>query len=189
MSGLSFSFRETPILMRRLVYSTLCLMALQAGCSQDLTWDAVHRMIAADFPDVPSITTDSLSERLSDASVPSPVLLDARSAEEFAVSHLPGAHRVDPAATTVPALDTLSRDTAIVVYCSVGYRSARIAHRLRTRGFTNVSNLKGSIFRWANEGRPVYRDGRPVTTVHPYNTPWGHLLADSLHAEVSRSTS
>jgi rhodanese-related sulfurtransferase len=170
--------------MRSVAASVLCLLAVQTGCSDDLTWRAVEHMIASDFPDVATVSTDSLAERLSDDSAPRPVLLDARSPEEYAVSHLPGAHRVDPAADAHPSLDTLAADTPLVVYCSVGYRSAGVAQALRDQGFTNVANLKGSIFRWANEGRPVYRDDdRRVAAVHPYDATWGRLLADSLHAD------
>jgi rhodanese-related sulfurtransferase len=155
---------------------------LQLGCSDDLTWRAVDRMIEAKFPDVPTITTDSLAQRLRDTTATRPVLLDARSPDEYAVSHLPGAHRVAPDANTSAGLDTLSRETPVVVYCSVGYRSARVTSRLQKQGFTNVSNLKGSIFRWANEGHPVVRDGTPVRSVHPYDDTWGKLLHDDLHA-------
>jgi len=168
--------------MRRFATSLLCFLVVQTGCSQDLTWTAVHQMIEADYPSTPFITTDSLAERLSDSAAARPVLLDARSPEEYAVSHLPDARRVDPKAETFPALDALSRDTAIVVYCSVGYRSARITKRLREHGFRNVSNLRGSIFRWANEGRPIVRGGTPVRAVHPYDRSWGMLLNDRLHA-------
>jgi rhodanese-related sulfurtransferase len=167
--------------MRTLTASALCVLALQMGCSEDLTWRAVNHMIESDFPTVASITTDSLATRLSDSTA-RPILLDARSPEEYAVSHLPGAHRVDPEATSFPTLDTLSRDRPVVVYCSVGYRSARIASRLQEQGFNDAVNLKGSIFRWANEGRTVVRDGTPVQAVHPYDDTWGTLLADSLHA-------
>jgi rhodanese-related sulfurtransferase len=170
--------------MRSLAASLLCVLALNTGCSQDLTWKAVDHMIASDFPEASFITTDSLAERLSDPTAPRPTLLDARSPDEYAVSHLPGARRVDPTATTFPDLDTLSRDTPIVVYCSVGYRSARVTTRLQEQGFTNVRNLRGSIFRWANEGRPVVRNDTPVRAVHPYDRTWGTLLTDSLHAYV-----
>lgn len=168
--------------MRKLFASLLCLAALQMGCSDDLTWRAVEHMIASDYPNVPSISTDSLAERLSDETRPTPVLLDARSPEEYAVSHLQGARHVDPKADVYPALDTLATDTPLVVYCSVGYRSAGVVQTLREQGFSNVANLEGSIFRWANEERPVYRDDRRVAAVHPYNSTWGRLLADSLHA-------
>lgn len=168
--------------MRHLTASLVCLLAVQCGCSQDLTWQAVDQMIATNFPDVSTITTDSLATRLSESSAARPLLLDARSSEEYAVSHLPGARRVDPEADAFPQLDTLSRDRPIIVYCAVGYRSARVASKLQKQGFTNVANLKGSIFRWANEGRPVLRHGRPVGAVHPYDATWGRLLNDELHA-------
>jgi rhodanese-related sulfurtransferase len=168
--------------MRKLTASAFFLLAVQVGCSQDLTWTAVNQMIEADYPSTPFITTDSLAERLSRSTAASPLLLDTRSPEEYAVSHLPGARRVDPEATAFPALDTLSRDRPIVVYCSVGYRSARITERLREQGFHNVSNLRGSIFRWANQGHPVVRNGTPVRAVHPYDQTWGMLLNDRLHA-------
>ena len=171
--------------MRAVFASVLCLLALQTGCSDELTWRAVDRMIAANYPDVPFISTDSLAERLSAPTATRPVLLDARSPEEYAVSHLPEARRVDPAADAYPALDTLAPDTPIVVYCSVGYRSAGVVQTLQAQGFTAVANLQGSIFRWANEGRPVYREGKRVSTVHPYDASWGRLLADSLRASPS----
>lgn len=167
--------------MRKVAASTLCLLTLHLGCSEDLSWTAVNHMIASDFPKIKSITTDSLARRLADSTVAHPLLLDARSPAEYAVSHLSGAHRIDPEAQSFPPLDTLSRDRPIVVYCSVGYRSARSASRLREQGFSNVANLKGSLFRWANEGRTVVRDGTPVQAVHPYDDTWGTLLADSLH--------
>ena len=168
--------------MRSLVASVLCFLAVHTGCSQDLSWKAVNQLITADYPTASSITTDSLAKRLADTTAVRPLLLDARSAEEYAVSHLPGARRVDPMSMSFPSLETLPRDTSIVVYCSVGYRSARVASRLQNRGFTNVRNLKGSIFRWANEGRRVVRNDEPVQAVHPYDRTWSTLLDDRLHA-------
>ena len=131
-----------------------------------LTWPAVKARIAKEFPNVKSISTADLAKNI--AAKDAPVLLDVRTQEEFAVSHLSGARRVDPDATTVE----LPKDTPIVTYCSVGYRSAKFAQRLQAAGFTNVRNLEGSIFQWANEGRPV----EPGTKVHPYNKKWGVLL-------------
>lgn len=172
---------DTNLFMRNLLASVVCLLTLHLGCSDSLTWRAVDRMISSEFPDVSMIATDSLATRLSDSSAVRPVLLDARSADEYAVSHLPGARRIDPTAETFPQLDSLSRDRPIVVYCSVGYRSARVASRLQSQGFTHVANLRGSIFQWANEGRAVVRDGRPVSAVHPYDSTWGRLLNEELH--------
>jgi rhodanese-related sulfurtransferase len=167
--------------MRRPFLVALLLLVVLTGCSRDLSWRAVDQMIQSNFPDVSTITSDSLATRLADSTQARPVLLDTRSPEEYAVSHLRGARRVPPDTSPLPELDALPRDTAIVVYCSVGYRSARVATHLREQGFTNVANLRGSIFRWANEGRPVVRGDSVVRAVHPYNDTWGTLLDADLH--------
>lgn len=150
-----------------------------------LTWRIVDALIGAACPEVASLSTDRLAAWLEDG--PQPLLLDARTPEEYAVSHLRGAVRVDPEASPealageVATLRGADGDTPVVAYCSVGIRSARVADRLRRAGFDAVYNLDGSIFRWASEGRPVVRDGEPVSEVHPYNAVWGLLLPHDLH--------
>ena len=56
--------------------------------------------------------------------------------EEFAVSHLPSARRVDPESTASPALAALDPERPIVIYCSAGYRGATLARRLQDIGIT-----------------------------------------------------
>ncbi|NBB86451.1 MAG: rhodanese-like domain-containing protein [Bacteroidetes bacterium] len=149
------------------------------GCRDGIAWEAVERMIERDYPAAQPLSTDSLHTWLGDETVAPPVLLDVRKAEEYAVSHLEGAMRVDPNTTDFTFLADRTRETPIVAYCSVGYRSAAIAERLQEAGFTNVYNLHGSIFEWANNGYPVVRDGKVVDEVHPYDRLWGQLLERS----------
>ena len=136
-----------------------------------VTWPAIKARIAREFPNVKSIGTAELAK-----TEPKPVLLDVRTAAEFDVSNLSGARRVDPDAAAASV--ALPKNTPIVTYCSVGYRSAKFAQRLQEAGFTNVRNLDGSIFQWANEGRPVEPPGK----VHPYNKKWGALLKPKMRA-------
>src|SRR6267143_4022000 len=56
------------------------------------------------FPQVQWITTRELADWLEDRHRPPPVLLDVRTVEEWSVSHLPGARRVDPGASAEIAL-------------------------------------------------------------------------------------
>jgi predicted sulfurtransferase len=69
-----------------------------------------------------------------------------------------------------------SKERSIVVYCSVGYRSSELADKLQEKGFKEVYNLEGSIFKWANEGREIYQDDQLVNTVHPFNGRWKQFL-------------
>ena len=74
------------------------------------------------------------------------------------------------------------RDAVVVAYCSVGVRSSALAARLREVGIEEVHNLQGSLFAWANEGRPVYRGRTRVAEVHPFDARWGALLDAGRHA-------
>lgn len=174
-------------LSRTIVITTLLsVLGIGTGCGQDIGWSAVDRMIEQSHPSASHLSTDSLATLLADSTRPQPILLDTRPVEEYRVSHLRGARRLDPEATTFPMLDGVPNDTLIVAYCSVGYRSSGVVERLQEAGFTNVYNLEGSIFQWANEGRPVYRDSQVVRQVHPFDRVWGQLLDDELHAYTPR---
>jgi len=148
-----------------------------AGTGDD--WDRVKSDIRREFPAVRQMTTDELAERLSGPAEEWPVLIDARSVGEYQVSHLRDAIPASAPGELNRALGGRT-DAPVVVYCSVGYRSSALAVRLIENGFTDVYNLEGSIFQWANEGRPVYRDGEIVRAVHPFNENWGRLLDRSL---------
>ncbi|MBD2113704.1 rhodanese-like domain-containing protein [Nodosilinea sp. FACHB-141] len=154
--------------------------------AQALAWWAVGRWVQRAFPGVPTLTTQQLAEWLSQGRAPSPILLDVRGDDEFAVSHLPEAHRV----TSLDAALALglNRDRPIVAYCSVGYRSARLVEQLQGLGYTEVYNLAGSIFKWANEGRSLVSQNQSKPRVHPYNAIWGMLLKPGFAAPLNKNT-
>ncbi len=105
------------------------------------------------------------------------LFLDARELSEFRVSHIKDAIHIGYTSANWDVLNSLEKDTRIIVYCSVGYRSEKIAEQLRDKGFTNVQNLYGGIFEWVNQDRVVVDANQKVTTnVHAYNKTWGIWL-------------
>ncbi|MDE2846927.1 MAG: rhodanese-like domain-containing protein [Gemmatimonadota bacterium] len=148
-------------------------------------WSTTLKMIRAKFPGVSQLSTDSLQTWLEEpgqAQMGRPLLLDVREKEEYEVSHLKEAV---PAASEKEALEVLEGvppDRPVVLYCSVGYRSSEMAGFLQKRGYEKVYNLEGSIFAWANEGKPVYRGEERVRVVHPYDRVWGKLLKKVLRS-------
>ena len=165
-----------------LVTAIVCGMSAR---SEAIVWAVVNAKIRHEFPAVKRISTAELAIWLQDASRPVPLLLDVRTRAEYEVSHLKNAEHVAPDASTGAVQEP--KDRAIVTYCSVGYRSGGFAEKLQAVGFTNVQNLEGSIFQWANEGRPVYRGREPALQVHPYSRTWGLLLKKNLRAPLSAS--
>jgi rhodanese-related sulfurtransferase len=141
-----------------------------------IAFDAIRRMTDYKFPDGRWVDGPELVRWRADPGRAPPVVLDARTEDEYAVSHLEGAVRIDPYKPSLRPLRGFSKDTAIVVYSSVGYRGARVADFLARQGYSRVQNLEGGQFLWANEGRPMFRQDRPTADVHPYNPTWGLLL-------------
>lgn len=130
------------------------------------------------FDDVQHITPAEAAALLADDTAT--VIWDIRRPDEFAVSHLPDARHVPPD-TGDAALKQLLPDAnqTILVYCAVGYRSAQMARRLQAFGHTNVLNLEGAIFAWAEADLPL----EGGDTVHPYNAMGRRILQDDLEAE------
>jgi rhodanese-related sulfurtransferase len=128
---------------------------------------------------VPQLTITQLQAALKQ---PEPIkLIDVRAPAEFAVSHLLGAVSLTSSAQIAKAYGA-DKQQALVLYCSVGWRSAKIVSELQSLGFTQVSNLEGSIFEWANEGLPVYQGRERARTVHPFDATWKALLKPELRA-------
>ena len=153
------------------------------GAERPRAWERALRLVREAFPEVPQMTTRQLAAIRADDAVPDILLLDARTAPEFNVSHLPGAVLASNTRMALDALVANDSERTVVVYCSVGYRSSRLAEELGARGFENVFNLEGSLFQWANEGRPLYRGDKRVYQAHPFDEEWGQLLDKRFWAE------
>jgi rhodanese-related sulfurtransferase len=168
--------RWAKILALALVVPILLGVGAALVVGRPLAFTVVHRMTIRKFPDVKWIEAAVLARWREDSGRPQPLILDARSAPEYGVSHLRDAVWINPARPSLHPLKGLPKDAPIVVYGSAGYRGARVAYWLAAQGYTNVQNLSGGIFQWANQGLPVFRDGRPTAEVHPYSRRWGLLL-------------
>jgi len=154
---------------------------LRAAQKDSVTWNAVFAWIRRDWPEVPQMSTRELAQRMAANSVTTPLLIDVRTREEYEVSHLPGAIWAETPSQIASAMSAASELKPVVLYCSVGVRSSRAAAKLMESGRAKLFNLQGSIFQWANEGRPLMANGRVVHVVHPYNERWGVLLNPQLY--------
>lgn len=153
-----------------ILISALILTILPTGANPLDT--AVDRVIDRT---IPLISTDRLAAEMKMAEPP--ILLDTRALEEFAVSHLPGAVRVGFGDFDSSKLPAAGKNSRIVLYCSIGFRSEKIGEKLMAAGYTNVRNLYGGIFAWANDGRNLVKaSGKRTETVHGYNRKWSMLL-------------
>ncbi|WP_242202229.1 rhodanese-like domain-containing protein [Aestuariivivens insulae] len=123
---------------------------------------------------IPYITVQELAMPKTKA-----VILDAREAKEFQVSHIKDAIHVGYDLFNLDSLQLKLPDkkSNIVVYCSLGIRSEDIAEQLKKVGYTNVENLYGGIFEWKNNNFPVYNTKEKETdSIHIFSQEWSKWL-------------
>jgi adenylyltransferase/sulfurtransferase len=97
---------------------------------------------------VPEVTPRELFERLARKE---PLqLVDVREEGEREINVIAGSTGI-PLGELEARSAELRTDVDVVVYCTVGLRSARAVERLQRLGFTRVFNLAGGIERWAED--------------------------------------
>ena len=156
-----------------------------ARAAEALSWAPLKQTIRDRFPAVRHLSVTDLHGWLRDPGRPAPLLIDTRSAEEYADGHLPGALHAESVAQFQQLRQRLGPQAAtrpVVLYCSVGYRSSALVTALGPSGVggDSVYNLEGSIFEWANRGLPVVANDGQSAKVHPFNRKWGSLLRREL---------
>lgn len=124
---------------------------------------------------VPLLSVEELHDKMDEY-----VILDAREKSEYEVSHIPNAIYVgydDPELETIESID---KGKKLLFYCSIGYRSEKIGEKAKELGFTEVYNLYGSIFEWANKGYEMENANDEKTNkVHAYNRIWGRWIQNT----------
>lgn len=108
---------------------------------------------------------------------PGAVWLDARERKEYDVSRIRDAKWVGYDDFEMSRVAGIEKDADIIVYCSIGYRSEKVAEKLKRAGFTRVKNLYGGIFSWMNSDYEVKDSlGQKTQKIHAYNKLWGKWL-------------
>jgi phage shock protein E len=110
---------------------------------------------AATAAAAPVITQTELLARIEKKD-PDLVVLDVRTAVEFAAGHVPGARNVshDLLSSKIAQLGEL-RDKQVVLYCRSGRRTLLAEETLRQAGFTKLLHLQGDYLAWEAEQRPI----------------------------------
>ena len=83
------------------------------------------------------------------------ILVDARAASDYILSHIEGAVSV-PFDTIEAAQEALSRDTWVVTYCGCPHAvSGRARRELKRAGFERVAVLDEGYYFWSDENYPI----------------------------------
>jgi rhodanese-related sulfurtransferase len=173
----------------RLIFAGTAALALllavillaPALAAEPFTLDAVRAQVRQDYRSLPHLSTQALERAM--AAKDNLLVLDVRERQEFAVSRIKGAQRVDPGIwrwTFMNRFGEKVRGKTVVFYCSVGMRSSRLAATVRAslmeQGAKGVYNLDGGVFAWHNETRALVNGNGVTDFVHPFDRKWGTLV-------------
>ena len=127
--------------MKKLLTCLLATLGLTTACGQQ---------------NFENTDVQGFAELIADTNV---VVLDVRTAAEFAEGHIQRAILIDQGQRDFveKAKAALPTDKTIAVYCRSGRRSASAAGRLADVGYKCV-NLKGGIIAWQEANMPVTKE-------------------------------
>jgi rhodanese-related sulfurtransferase len=126
--------------------------------------ETMYRDYKKDFADVQDIEPAAAMELLKSSPV---VFVDVREKKEQEVSMLPGA------ITEQEFLNHIERyrDKIIIGYCTISYRSGKLAENLKAQGVVML-NLRGGLLAWIHDGGKVYDRNGEIRRLHVYGRQW-----------------
>ncbi len=131
--------------MLKIIKRIICLITIMLGVTPASACTGNDSII--------SVSASEFDKEIKNDSVQ---LVDVRTPQEYAESHIAGAINInvqsDDFQQTVK--NELSKDSVILVYCRSGKRSLKAAGILTRLGY-RVVNLKGGIIEWKDDGFPV----------------------------------
>lgn len=124
------------------LFAALAVLASAVACAGD---------------DASLVDQEALLARL-DAQDAQLVVLDVRTAQEFAEGHVPGALNIshDELGARLGELAG-ARDKDLVIYCRSGRRTGLAIETLQQAGFSRLLHLEGDFLGWTAAGRRVER--------------------------------
>lgn len=102
--------------------------------------------------EAPSIAPQTLAEK-REAGI-APVVIDVRTAEEFASGHIPGALNI-PFDQVAEKIAEVEAPHGVALYCMVGPRARKGEKALAAVGYSSVFHLEGGLAAWQAAGLPV----------------------------------
>ena len=113
----------------------------------------IHKRLVAVHGEPDTVVCDLMTPEQIESASPQPLIIDVRSAKEYAAGHLPGARNLpmDKLKKLAARTDALPKDRQIVTYCNMHHpgqsRGERAAALLAEHGYTAAA-LAGGYSAW-----------------------------------------
>ena len=125
--------------MRKIITTVIAVGLLLTGCSSSSS--------------ATNLDSKAFSNKIAEPGV---VILDVRTAGEFAAGHIGGAINIDVEGMQFESgIANLDKTATYAVYCHSGRRSGIAVDKMADAGFTSLFNLSSGIADWQANGFPV----------------------------------
>ena len=102
---------------------------------------------------ITNLNSKDFATKVTDTSI---VVLDVRTASEFAAGHIARAINIDVDGVNFQGeVSKLDKSATYAVYCHSGRRSGIATAQMAKLGFTNIFNLTSGLSDWLANGLPV----------------------------------
>lgn len=114
-----------------------------------------------------TLQLDAFSAKIKEQTKPQ--IIDARSAEEFAINHINGAVNFNlESANYAKSVAQLDKSKPVFIYSIRAGRSGQLANELLKNGFSVVHDLDGGIGAWIGGGKPYYFNSKSKLSLAEY---------------------
>ena len=142
-------------------------------------------MTTRKFPDLRWVDAAARSRaRQRTAAAERPVVLDARTEDEYCRQSSADAARIDPYRPLLRPLKGMPQDVPIVVYCLGGLSGRPGCSLAKRTGIQQRAESRGRDFPVGQRRAADLQAGAQTTEVHPYQPRWG-LMLESQHRIVA----
>jgi rhodanese-related sulfurtransferase len=125
--------------MKKIITTVIAVGLLLTGCSSSSS--------------ATNLDSKAFSNKIAEPGV---VILDVRTAGEFAAGHIEGAINIDVEGMQFESgIANLDKTATYAVYCHSGRRSGIAVDKMADAGFTSLFNLNSGIADWQANGLPV----------------------------------
>lgn len=125
--------------MKKIIATVIAVGLLLTGCSSSSS--------------ATNLDSKAFSNKIAEPGV---VILDVRTAGEFAAGHIEGAINIDVEGMQFESgIADLDKTATYAVYCHSGRRSGIAVGKMADAGFTSLFNLSSGIADWQANGFPV----------------------------------
>ncbi|MGW8323467.1 MAG: rhodanese-like domain-containing protein [Thermodesulfobacteriota bacterium] len=106
------------------------------------------------------------------------LFVDVRPLEERSVSMIPGAVTEEQFLSNIEQY----RNYIIIGYCTISYRSGKLAQELMNKQGITMYNLRGGLLAWVHDGGKIVTSKGETKRIHVYGRKWN--LAPSTYEAV-----